>query len=125
MASSKKWGVTVYGGSQNYQPSWGDFVKIMKEKLEILQPILTIRGKVGLKIIKIELLKTLKKFLITLVLCLIKNRKIFIPRKKVPSKTATNKNKKKTKSATAISLKKLRKSKEFRDLGDTFDYFSD
>tara|TARA_Y100000356_G_C11179960_1_gene246281 strand:+ start:623 stop:796 length:174 start_codon:yes stop_codon:yes gene_type:complete len=45
--------------------------------------------------------------------------------KKVPSKTATNKNKKKNKSATVISLKKLRKSKEFRDLGDAFDYFSD
>jgi len=45
--------------------------------------------------------------------------------KKVPSMTATNKNKKKTKSANVISLKKLRKSKEFRDLGDAFDYFSD
>ena len=21
--AAKKWGVTVYGGSQNYQPSWG------------------------------------------------------------------------------------------------------
>ena len=30
-----------------------DFVKIMKEKQEILQPILTIKGKVGLKIIKL------------------------------------------------------------------------
>ena len=32
----------------------GEFVKIMKEKLEILQPILIIRGKVGQKSIKIE-----------------------------------------------------------------------
>tara|TARA_B100000035_G_C21002278_1_gene555547 strand:+ start:1373 stop:1558 length:186 start_codon:yes stop_codon:yes gene_type:complete len=28
-------------------------------------------------------------------------------------------------SKTAASLKKLRKSKTFRDLGDAFDYFSD
>ena len=40
----------------------GGFVKIIKEKQEILQLILITRGKVGLKIIKIELLKTLKKF---------------------------------------------------------------
>tara|TARA_B100002051_G_C16570606_1_gene552368 strand:+ start:629 stop:802 length:174 start_codon:yes stop_codon:yes gene_type:complete len=45
--------------------------------------------------------------------------------KKAPSKATINKNKKKNKSATVISLKKLRKSKEFRDLGDAFDYFSD
>ena len=31
----------------------------------------------------------------------------------------------KIKSATAISLEKLRKSKAFRELGDAFDYFSD
>ena len=47
------------------------------------------------------------------------------PKKKNPSKPTINKNKKKTKSATAISLEKLRKSKAFRELGDAFDYFSD
>ena len=34
----------------------GDFAKIMKEKPEILQPILIIRGKVGQKSIKIKYL---------------------------------------------------------------------
>ena len=47
------------------------------------------------------------------------------PKKKSSTNVYTNKNKKKTKSATAISLEKLRKSKAFRELGDAFDYFSD
>ena len=47
------------------------------------------------------------------------------PKKKISTNVYTNKNKKKTKSVTAISLEKLRKSKEFRELGDAFDYFSD
>ena len=45
--------------------------------------------------------------------------------KVVPMKKSKSKNNKRSKSKIQAELNRLRKSKQFRDLGDALDYFSD